>query len=88
LHYIALFENDKKGQIFRQLFSVVKLINKFGQKMGLATFWEIFSQTHLVALLVSIRLLNPNDVMRGGKRFSGFPGIFPSINCCFHLKNK
>jgi hypothetical protein len=33
-----------------QLLAMVKFKNKFGQKMGWATFWAIFSETHLLTL--------------------------------------
>jgi hypothetical protein len=41
------------SQIFGLLYSVVEFKHKFGQKIGWATFWMIFSQTHLVTLLLN-----------------------------------
>jgi hypothetical protein len=34
------------------LFSMLKVLCSVWQKMGWATFWAIFSQTHLVTLLL------------------------------------
>jgi hypothetical protein len=38
------------AHIFELLLSTVKVMHSFGPKTGWATFWAIFSQTHLVTL--------------------------------------
>jgi hypothetical protein len=51
------------SQIFGLVFTTVKVMYKFGQKVVWATVWAIFSQTHLVTLLrlsiSSVPLRNP-----------------------------
>jgi hypothetical protein len=49
--YIKISE---MAQIPRLLFSTVKVMHKFGQKMCWATFWAIFSQPHFVTLFQTI----------------------------------
>jgi hypothetical protein len=39
------------ARILEPLASAVKVMHSFCQKMGWATFWAIFSQTHLATLL-------------------------------------
>jgi hypothetical protein len=42
--------------MFGLLFASVKFLHLFGQNMGWATFWAIFSQTHLVTQLYIDRI--------------------------------
>jgi hypothetical protein len=42
------------AQFLGLLFSTVKVVQKFGQKMCWATFWAIFSRTHLATLLMAV----------------------------------
>jgi hypothetical protein len=46
----GLCKKTEEDQIVGLLFSTVKGLRKFWQKMSVATFWAIFSQTLLVAL--------------------------------------
>jgi hypothetical protein len=51
LLWAVFLENDRSFPHFCQLYSTVKFIY-LTYKNGLATFWSIFSQTHLVTLMV------------------------------------
>jgi hypothetical protein len=42
----------KRTEVFELIYSVVKFKRKFGQKIDWSTFWDIFSQTHVVTLLL------------------------------------
>jgi hypothetical protein len=46
-----VFDNYRSSQKFSAKFSPKKWRNNFDGKNGLATFWAIFSQTHLVTLI-------------------------------------
>jgi hypothetical protein len=46
----SYFRITEVSNRFGLLYSVDKLKNKFWQKIGWATFWAIFSLTHLVTL--------------------------------------
>jgi hypothetical protein len=47
--FFILFKDEDR--IFVLLFSTVKVVHYFWQKIGLATFWANFLQTHPVALV-------------------------------------
>jgi hypothetical protein len=50
------FENKRNSRHFWNTFFTVKMYSNFGEKMGWASFWAIFSQTHLVTLPGMTRL--------------------------------
>jgi hypothetical protein len=52
----SFFRITEEGEMFWLLFASVKFLHLFGQNMGWATFWAIFSQTHLVTLLYIDRI--------------------------------
>jgi hypothetical protein len=51
VYFGQYFENYASRPNFLLLLSTVNFMNKFWQKICLATFWTLFSQTHLVTLL-------------------------------------
>jgi hypothetical protein len=50
VYFGQLLENYKSSPHLKA-FLTVKFVHKFRQKMGWATFWAVFSKTHLVTLL-------------------------------------
>jgi hypothetical protein len=55
----TVFENDTSSQNFGGgYFYIEKVMHEFGPKMGWATSWAIFSQTHPVTLDQVITIFN------------------------------
>jgi hypothetical protein len=52
-----VFEITEVAQKCRPMFSTLKVMHQFRQKMGWAKFWAIFSQNHPVTLL-AVEILN------------------------------
>jgi hypothetical protein len=50
----VFWKHTQVAQKFISTFSTVKVVHKFWPKMVWATFWVIFSQTHLVTLVSTI----------------------------------
>jgi hypothetical protein len=51
LRWAVFLKITEVSQIFGLLFTTVPVVYYSGQKIGWATFWATFSQTHLVSLL-------------------------------------
>jgi hypothetical protein len=51
------------ANIFEPLFPTVKVLNLFARKMGLATFWATFSQTHRVTLPAADYVRAPSNLV-------------------------
>jgi hypothetical protein len=67
-----LHENYKSSPQFGRLYSADKFMLLSRQKMGWATFWANFSQTHLVTDHSSSTPNNPvNNVQRSSRKVKG-----------------
>jgi hypothetical protein len=53
---VVFVKITEQAQIIGQLFSTVKVMYSFSQKMEMSTVWVTFSQTHPVTLNVSHEL--------------------------------
>jgi hypothetical protein len=60
--FLGHFLNDKSSPKLRLLFSMEKKFCTNFEKMSWATFWAIFSQSHLVSLLPFFRLYKQNGL--------------------------